>query len=84
MSTRSKRVEEPYDESAEPPAPTITGDITNPVTERSITTPFRLDTGFAGSILLSFSKYDELRLRLAEDFEVVYGIPLDGRQIRLR
>lgn len=84
MSTRSKRVEEHYDEGVDPPAPAITGEIINPVTERTLTVPLRVDTGFAGSLLLSFHKYDELGLRLAEDFEAVYGTPLDGRQIRLR
>ncbi|MGB9660270.1 MAG: hypothetical protein ACPLY9_07155 [Nitrososphaerales archaeon] len=80
----SKRVEVPYDKSIEPSAPVLSLQILNPVTDKNLVTTCRVDTGFGGSLLIPYDRYRELGLQLIEDFELVYGLPINGRRIILR
>jgi predicted aspartyl protease len=80
----SIRLELPYDKSIEPPAPVLSLQILNPVTDKNLITICRIDTGFGGSLLIPYDKYEEIGLRLIEDFELVYGLPINGRRISLR
>jgi predicted aspartyl protease len=42
------------------------------------------DTGFGGSLLIPYDRYREIELQLMKDFELVFGLPINGRRIILR
>lgn len=74
----------PYDKSVEPPVPILSLQIFNPITDKNLIAVCKVDTGFSDSLLIPYDRYKELGLQLVEDFDLVYGLPINGKRIVLR
>jgi len=64
----------PYSTVEDPPAPVLVLKVYSPYGDKCLTLSFKVDTGFAGGVLVPYSIYMKLELMLAEE-----PYPLLGR-----
>ncbi len=73
-----------YFSCEKPPAPYVTVEVLNPTRRRSARIEAKIDTGFSGDILLSFTEYTKLGLQLFEKGREAVGRVASGYLIKLR
>ena len=78
------RYVEKYDEGRLPAAPKIEVKLENPVSRKSLSKYFYIDTGFDGSLLLSSDLWYQLGLDIVEVEDEVYAVHGGFMPIRLR
>ncbi|RLE72446.1 MAG: hypothetical protein DRJ37_02810 [Thermoprotei archaeon] len=72
-----------YSIDEEPPIPILTLKIYSPRGDKNIVLAFKVDTGFAGGIMLPYDVYTELELTLAEEPYPLIGRFATGSTIKL-
>ncbi|RLE93274.1 MAG: clan AA aspartic protease [Thermoprotei archaeon] len=74
---------EPYSTAEDPPVPVLVLKVYSPYDDKSLTLTFKVDTGFAGGILVPYDIYLKLELMLAEEPYPLVGRFVTGNTIKL-
>ena len=73
----------PYSTAEDSPAPVLVLKVYSPYGNKSLTLTFKVDTGFAGGILVPYDIYLQLELMLAEEPYPLIGRFATGNTIKL-
>jgi len=73
----------PYSVNEEPPIPVLTLKVYSPSGDKNIVLTFKVDTGFAGGIILPYDIYAKLELTIAEEPYPLIGRFATGSAIKL-